>query len=73
MEAVKLSSKNQVVIPKDVRETHNLKPGDKILFVTRRGITYLLPTTGSWVEDLRGLAGRSRYPRGYLKKEHASW
>jgi len=33
MEAVTISSKYQVVIPKEVREQFNLKPGHKIMFI----------------------------------------
>ena len=33
MEAVTISSKYQVVIPKEVRKQFNLKPGQKIVFV----------------------------------------
>jgi AbrB family looped-hinge helix DNA binding protein len=33
MEAVTISSKYQVVIPKEVRKQFNLKPGQKILFI----------------------------------------
>lgn len=33
MEAVTISSKYQVVIPKEVRKQFNLKPGQKIMFI----------------------------------------
>ena len=33
MEAVTISSKYQVVIPREVREQFNLKPGHKIMFI----------------------------------------
>lgn len=33
MEAVTISSKYQVVIPREVREKFNLKPGHKIMFI----------------------------------------
>lgn len=32
-----LSSKGQLVLPKAIRDELGVKPGDKILFVTRRG------------------------------------
>ena len=37
MEAVTISSKFQVVIPKGVREKFNLKPGQKLVFIPFRG------------------------------------
>jgi AbrB family looped-hinge helix DNA binding protein len=33
MEAVTISSKYQVVIPREIREKFNLKPGQKIMFI----------------------------------------
>lgn len=73
-EVVKISSKNQVVVPRDTRETLGVGAGDEIMFVVRRGIVYVLPKEKSLVEALKGTArGKSRYPRNYLKKERASW
>jgi AbrB family looped-hinge helix DNA binding protein len=37
MEAVTISSKYQVVIPKEVREKFHLKPGQKLVFIPFRG------------------------------------
>jgi len=37
MEAVTISSKYQVVIPKEVRKQFNLKPGQKIVFIPYNG------------------------------------
>lgn len=37
MEAVTISSKYQVVIPREVREMFNLKPGQKIVFIPYKG------------------------------------
>jgi AbrB family looped-hinge helix DNA binding protein len=34
MEAVTISSKYQVVIPREVRDQFNLKPGQKVVFIT---------------------------------------
>lgn len=41
--SVKLSSKYQVVIPEDVRESLNLKPGAMIDVIAKGGIVYLVP------------------------------
>ena len=37
MEAVTISSKYQVVIPREVRKQFNLKPGQKIVFIPYNG------------------------------------
>ena len=37
MEAVTISSKYQVVIPREVRKQFNLKPGQKLLFIPYNG------------------------------------
>ena len=74
MDTVKISSKNQVVIPKETRETLGVKAGDEIMFVAHRGIVYVLPRRTSLVDALKGTAmGTLRYPKNYLKRERASW
>ena len=37
MEAVTISSKYQVVIPKDIRRQFGLKPGQKLIFIPYNG------------------------------------
>jgi AbrB family looped-hinge helix DNA binding protein len=37
MEAVTISSKYQVVIPREVRKQFNLKPGQKVMFISYNG------------------------------------
>ena len=37
MEAVTISSKYQIVIPKEVRRQFNLKPGQKLMFIPYNG------------------------------------
>lgn len=74
MEPVKLSSKNQVVIPKEARKALGVQAGEEVFFVTRRGIVYVLPKKQSLTQALRGIAkGKLRYPAGYLKRERAGW
>ncbi|MGB7847825.1 MAG: AbrB/MazE/SpoVT family DNA-binding domain-containing protein [Candidatus Acidiferrum sp.] len=67
-----LSSKNQIVIPRDVRRALGLKPGDKLLVVLRGGHLIVLPKPKSFEKATRGLA-RGKYGPGYLKKERESW
>lgn len=74
MKAAKISSKNQLVVPKPMREALGIKGGDKVFFVLRKGVVYLLPHKKSLADALKGIArGRLRYPAGYLKGERSSW
>jgi AbrB family looped-hinge helix DNA binding protein len=67
-----MSSKNQIVIPREAREALGLKPGDKILVVVRSGKVLVLQKPKSYPAAIRGLA-RGVYPKDYLKKERQSW
>ena len=53
METVTISSKYQVVIPREVREQFNLKPGQKLLFIPYKGTlrVVIVPT----IEEARGM------------------
>ena len=72
MAAAKLSSKNQIVIPKEAREALGLKAGDKIEIVARDRTLLLFPRPKSYEAAIRGIA-RGLYPEGYLDKERDSW
>ena len=72
MNEVKLSSKNQIVIPREAREALGAKPGSPLLVVVRNGVVNVLAKPTDYAKATRGLASR-RYPRGYLKKERTSW
>ena len=67
-----LSSKNQIVIPREAREALGVKPGDKILFIVTEGKTLILEKPKAYHAAIRGLA-RGPFPKNYLKKERASW
>jgi AbrB family looped-hinge helix DNA binding protein len=68
----KLSSKNQIVVPREAREALGVKAGDKLLVVVRGKSVIILPRPKSWTKAIRGLAG-GRYPENYLAEERASW
>ena len=53
MDVVTISCKYQVVIPKDVREKFNLKPGQKLAFIPFKGTlrVVLIPS----IEEARGM------------------
>jgi AbrB family looped-hinge helix DNA binding protein len=72
MPEAKLSSKNQIVIPREAREALDLKPGDKLLVLVRGGNVLVLQKPKSYRAAIRGL-GRGLYPKDYLRKERESW
>jgi AbrB family looped-hinge helix DNA binding protein len=53
MEAVTISSKYQVVIPREVREQFHLKPGNKIVFIPYNGILRVVVVPP--IEQARGM------------------
>ena len=52
MDTVTVSSKYQIVIPQDVREKIDLKPGQKIVVVEKDGIVHLIPQKP--IREMRG-------------------
>lgn len=67
-----LSTKNQIVVPREAREALGLKPGDKILVVVKGPNVLVLQKPKSYHAATRGL-GRHKYPKGYLQKERQNW
>jgi antitoxin ChpS len=67
-----LSSKNQIVVPKEAREALGIKAGDKLLVTVHGNRLIVFERPKSFSAALRGL-GRGLYPKDYLKKERASW
>jgi AbrB family looped-hinge helix DNA binding protein len=67
-----ISSKNQMVIPREAREALGVKPGDRLLVVVRGNRVIVLQKPRSHHAAIRGLAP-SLYSRGYLQKERQSW
>ncbi|HXN06421.1 MAG TPA: AbrB/MazE/SpoVT family DNA-binding domain-containing protein [Nitrospiria bacterium] len=72
MSYLKLSSKNQLVLPKEAREAMNVKGGDELLVVVKNGITLLMPRPEKYAQSLSG-KGKNLYSKTYLKKERSSW
>ena len=60
-----ISSKFQVVIPKDVRRKLGLKPKQKLLVMEKAGILYMIPQQP--LGDLKG-AAESAAVEGYREK-----
>jgi AbrB family looped-hinge helix DNA binding protein len=65
-----LSSKNQIVIPREAREALQLKPGDKLLIRAHDGKILIMEKPKSYH---RAILGRGAYPKNYLGKERQSW
>jgi AbrB family looped-hinge helix DNA binding protein len=72
MREVKLSRKNQIVIPRDIRNSLGVKPGDKLLAVPKGDIVVLLRKPKHYSKAVTGLA-KGLYPSDYLAKERESW
>ncbi|WP_309085036.1 AbrB/MazE/SpoVT family DNA-binding domain-containing protein [Chelativorans sp.] len=52
----KITAKGQITVPKEVRDRHGLKPGDRIEFVEENGKTWVRPRNRRAV-DLFGILG----------------
>ncbi len=72
MQTVKLSSKNQIVLPKEARDAMRLKGRDELLVVVKDNVTVIMPKPKSYRSALAG-TGKGVYRRDYLKKERKSW
>lgn len=72
MKEATLSTKNQIVIPREAREALRVKPGDKLLVIVRGDRVIVLQKPKSYHAAIRGIA-RGLYPSDYLEKERQSW
>ena len=72
MHEVKLSSKNQIVIPRDIRHALRVKAGDRLLVVRRGDTVILLPKPKRYARTIAGIA-KELYPAGCLNEERESW
>jgi len=69
---VTLSSKHQIVVPRDARRALGLKPGDKLVIVSLGDTVLLMKRPRSYATAARGVA-RGFYPKGYLESERGEW
>ena len=72
MAVQKLSSKNQIVLPKEARQAMGVRGGDELLIVVKDDLALVMPKPTRYAQTLRGLA-KGTYPSGYLKRERRSW
>ena len=66
MDTVTLSTKGQLVIPREVRDRLGLEPGARITLLEKGGVVYLVPERP--LEALRGIA-RGTKPKGLREKK----
>jgi AbrB family looped-hinge helix DNA binding protein len=72
MHEVKLSSKHQIVIPREIRDALGVKAGDSLLIVARGDTVILLSKPKKYAQAISGMA-RDLYPADYVEKERESW
>ena len=72
--SARLGAKNQIVVPKAVREALDIQPRDSLLFLIDGDSVVLLARPASFTEALRGLH-RDLWPDadGWLEQERESW
>lgn len=72
MAQLTLSSKNQIVLPKEARQAMGVMGGDQLLVVVKGRVTLLMPKPKRYAKALAG-SGKGLYSRRYLKTERRSW
>lgn len=72
MAEVTVSSKNQIVVPREARVALRVKPGAKLQVVVRGNTVILFRKPKGAARALAGL-GRGLYPPHYLDEERNSW
>ena len=69
---VRLSSKNQIVLPREARDAMRLKGRDELLVIVKDNIAIIMQKPKSYRDALSGLA-KGGYPKTHLKRERSSW
>jgi len=72
----KLSSKNQITLPRDLRVKLNIKAGDHLLLDIQDGMMVLIPQPESYANRLQGLKPeiwKDLDAKKYLEEEGVSW
>jgi AbrB family looped-hinge helix DNA binding protein len=65
-----VSTKGQTVVPKEIREALNLKPGTRLVWIVRDGAARVIPIPADPVRALRGLLkGHGTY-EGWLAERN---
>ncbi len=72
MSTIKMSSKNQVVIPSEARLKLGLKAGDRLKVLIKGDSICLIKEPDNYVKKLYG-SGKDIYNGNYLVAERDSW
>lgn len=76
MNTVKISSKNQIVVPKEARQALGVAAGDELVVVAQNGRVELVPRPKSYTRATLGL-GKSVWKGidavGYVRGERKAW
>ncbi len=72
MAEVRVSSKNQIVVPREIRDALQIKAGDRILIVPMHDQAAIILRPDSHRMATAGIAA-GLYPADYLRKERRSW
>ena len=67
--SVKMSSKNQIVVPKEAREALALQPGDRLIVTVTGDVIEMRARPRDVVAELEGLLSGSAGPDGTLWPE----
>ncbi len=74
---VKLSKRNQMVLPKIARKALGVEPGGRVLVVVQGQCVHLLPEPENWTDYVYGLGEDMWTALGggerFLREERASW
>ncbi len=74
MAVVRMSRKNQIVVPREAREHLKLGPGDELVVVPLGSVVILAKKSKRPAKALAGTArGLWGDPEAFLREERASW
>ena len=74
---VKLSERNQMVLPKEARAALGVQPGDRVIVLIHQGEVRLLREPADWADHIRGL-GKDMWQslgggEAFLHQERSEW
>lgn len=72
MHEVKLSAKNQIALPREIRNALKVKAGGKLIIITRGSTAIMMRKPKRYPRAIAAMAQRM-YPSDYLQRERDSW